>query len=48
MILCVCVKLSATLCHAYSSPKGLFQNYGLRNVQLDSSWVVEVLTEEFK
>lgn len=42
------VELSATLCHTYSSSKGLFQNYGLRNVQLDSSWAAEVLTEEFK
>lgn len=48
MIFFFLVKLSATLCHAYSSSKGLFQNYGLGNVQLDSSWVAEVLTEEFK
>jgi len=30
------------------SSKGLFQSYGLGDVQLDGSWVAEVLTEEFK
>lgn len=32
----------------YVSSRGLFQYYGLGDVQLDSSWVAEVFTKEFK